>query len=86
MSNQFFQDWDTPFGIPPFDLIKNSHYLEAFEQGFALQNAELDRITQNSAAADFANTIEALERSGALLERAGKVFFNLSSSNTNAEL
>jgi len=86
MSNPFFQDWDTPFGIPPFDLIKNSHYLEAFEQGFALQNAELDRITQNSAAADFANTIEALERSGALLERTGKVFFNLSSSNTNAEL
>ena len=86
MSNPFFEDWNTPYGIPPFDLIHNEHYLEAFERGFAEQNAEIDRIAQNQAPANFTNTIEALERSGALLAKTGMVFSNLSSSDTNDSL
>ena len=77
MSNPFFEDWNTPYGIPPFDRIQNEHYLEAFERGFAEQNVEIDRITQNQAPANFTNTIEALERSGALLAKTGMVFSNL---------
>ncbi len=86
MSNPFFEDWNTPYGIPPFDRIQNEHYLEAFERGFAEQNVEIDRITQNQAPANFTNTIEALERSGALLAKTGMVFSNLSSSDTNDSL
>ena len=86
MSNPFFEDWNTPFGIPPFDRIHNEHYLEAFERGFVEQNLEIDRITQNQAPANFTNTIEALERSGALLAKTGMVFSNLSSSDTNDSL
>ena len=85
MSNPFFEPL-APNGLPDFDRIEMSHYREAFEQGIAQQEQEIAAITGNSDAADFANTIEALERSGALLRRVGDVFWNLTSSDTNDEL
>lgn len=72
-----------PFQAPHFDLIKDEHYAAAFEEGMKQQRAEIDAIAANSEPATFANTIEAMERSGAVLYRTAKVFFNLTESNTN---
>lgn len=78
--------WSTPFGAPPFDKIKPEHYAPAFEAGMAAQNKEIAAIVANPAAPNFANTIEAMERSGALLSRATTVFYNLTSTHTNDAL
>jgi peptidyl-dipeptidase Dcp len=86
MDNPFFSEFKTPFGVPPFDLIKPEHYLPAFEKGMADQKLEIETITANPGPPTFANTVEALERSGALLRRVGNVFYNQTSSNTSDEL
>jgi Zn-dependent oligopeptidases len=72
-----------PFQAPPFDRIKDTDYQPAIEAGMKGQLAEIDAVATNSAPPAFANTIEAMERSGALLTRASKVFFNLTQSNTS---
>ncbi|GAB1057266.1 MAG: M3 family metallopeptidase [Shewanella algae] len=84
--NPFFQPWNTYLEIPAFDRIKSEHYLPAFKQGIAERKAEIQAIIDNPAAADFANTIEAMERSGALLTKVSGVFYNLTSADTSAEL
>lgn len=84
--NPFFKPYDTAFEIPPFSEIKNEHYLPAFEQGMKDHLAEIDKIVNNPGAPSFENTIEELERTGKLLTKVQRVFFNLTSSNTNPEL
>jgi peptidyl-dipeptidase Dcp len=84
--NPFFARWTTPFGIPPFDRIRPEHFPPAFDRGMEEQIAETRAITGSSAAPSFADTIEALERSGRLLGQVSRVFFNLDSSNTNDAL
>ena len=84
--NPFFQEWDTPFGVPPFDQIKDEHYMPAFEKGMEENLAEIDVIVNNPEAPTFANTLEELERSGKLLSKVQRVFYNLTSSNTNPKL
>jgi peptidyl-dipeptidase Dcp len=84
--NPFFEIWSTPFGLPPFDRIRAEHFPPAFDRAMAEHNAEIAAITGSAAPPTFANTIEALERSGRLLDRVSRVFFNLDSSNTNDEL
>ena len=84
--NPFFEDWNTPFGMPPFDRIRPEHCPRAFDRGMQEQAAEIDAISRSATAPNFANTIEALERSGRLLERVSRVFFNLDASNTNSAL
>ncbi|MCX6570816.1 MAG: M3 family metallopeptidase [Candidatus Aminicenantes bacterium] len=86
MDNPFFSEFATPFGVPPFDLIKPEHYMPAFERGMAEQKKDVEAITSNAAPPTFANTVEALERSGALLNKVAGVFNNMTSSNTNEEL
>ncbi len=81
--NPFFETYTAPFEVPPFDKIMNKHYFPAFQEGMKQQNAEIEQITGNTAAPDFANTIEALDRSGDLLTRVSAVFFNLKDANTN---
>ncbi|MBK9290147.1 MAG: M3 family metallopeptidase [Bacteroidetes bacterium] len=81
--NPFMQPYETPYGIPPFEQIQLSDYLPAFEAGMAAQKAEVDEIANNPEPPTFANTVEALERSGALLTRVSDVFFNLNSSLTS---
>ncbi len=81
--NPFEQEWDTPFGVPPFHKIKNEHYMPAFQKGMEENLAEIDAIVNNSEAPTFANTLEALERSGKLLSKVENVFYNLTGSNTN---
>ena len=86
MANPFFSEFATPFGVPPFDLIKPEHYMPAFDRGMAEQKKEVEAITSNAEPPTFANTVEALEISGALLNKVAGVFNNMTSSNTNEEL
>lgn len=85
MSNPFFQPLPAS-GIPNFDQIHFAHYREAFDRGFADHNADIAAILANPAAPTFENTVEALERSGALLNRVDAVFWNLASSDTDEEM
>src|SRR5882724_6913550 len=82
-ANPFFTASSLQYHAPPFDKIKDSDYTPAIEQGMKGQLAEMEKIANNSAPPTFANTLEAMERSGQLLTRVTKVFFNLSQSNTN---
>ena len=81
--NPFFSDFETPFGTPPFDKIKEEHFLPAFKEGIERQRKEIAAITSNEEAPTFENTIEALEYSGELLTKVSNVFDNLDSANTN---
>ena len=85
-ANPFFSESTLPFHAPPFDKIKDSDYAPAIEEGMKNQLAEIDAIANNPAAPTFANTLEAMERSGALLTRVTKVFFNLTTANTSDTL
>ena len=84
--NPFFETWTTPFGLPPFDRIRPEHFPPAFDRAMATHGAEIAAVTGSAVAPTFANTIEALERSGRLLDRVSRVFCNLDSSNANAAL
>lgn len=84
--NPFFTEYTTPFQVPPFDQIKNDHFMPAFLEGMKQQMEEVNLIIRNQEPPSFANTIEALEYSGPLLQKVSDVFYNLTSSNTSDEL
>lgn len=75
-----------PFGAPAFDQIQKSDYLPAFRQAIDRARAQIRAITDNPEAASFANTIEALERSGEDLDRIAGIFFNLTEACTDDEM
>lgn len=81
--NPFFKEFDTPFGVPPFDRIKEEHFLPAIKAGIELHKKEIEAIANNPAPPTYENTIEALERSGSLLRRASDVFSVLNGCMTN---
>ena len=82
-SNPFAAPSPLLYETPQFDRIKDADYLPAFEEGMKQQRAEIDAIADNAAPPTFENTIVAFERSGQLLTRVAKVFFNMDQSNTN---
>jgi peptidyl-dipeptidase Dcp len=84
--NPFFNEFNTPFGVPPFDLIKAEHYKPAFEEGFKQHKAEIEAIINNTEKPTFENTIVAFDQAGQLLTKVSNVFFNLTSANTNDTL
>ncbi|MEM6297510.1 MAG: M3 family metallopeptidase [Bacteroidota bacterium] len=84
--NPFYEEWNTRFEIPPFEKIKDEHYMPAFKKGMEENLAEIDAIVNNPEAPTFANTLEELERSGKLLNKVSNVFYNLTGSNTNPKL
>ena len=84
--NPFFEAWETPFELPPFARIRPEHFPPALDRGMAEQQAEIAAIAGAAAPPDFANTVEALERSGRLLTRVSRVFHNLTSSATSDAL
>ena len=86
VDNPFLAEWDTPFGVPPFEQIKPEHYKPAFTQGMEEQKAEIEAIVNNTEDATFENTIVALDQSGALLNKVSYVFFGQTNANTNDEL
>lgn len=86
MTNPFYEYWDTPFGIPPFEKITVSDMREALDEGFRQGLAEVEAIVDQSDEPSFENTIEAFERTGHLLNKVAGVFSNLTSAHTNDEL
>ncbi|HZW46315.1 MAG TPA: peptidase M3, partial [Microvirga sp.] len=82
-NNPLLSTWNTPFSLPPFESIAPEHYKPAFDLALAEQQSEIAAIAESAQEPTFANTIEALERSGATLKRVGGVFFNLAGSHTN---
>ena len=84
--NPFLGPFSTPHGTVPFDRIRTEHYEPALREGIRRQLAEIDAITANPDEPTFANTIEAYERSGKLLNTVSNVFGNLHSAETNDEM
>ncbi|MGR3503109.1 M3 family metallopeptidase [Pseudaestuariivita sp.] len=82
MTNILLQDWDTPFGIAPFDKITDDDFSAAFEVALAEDKAEIDAIADQSEQPSFANTIAALEATGAKLDRVLGVFYNLAGADS----
>ncbi|WP_306359746.1 M3 family metallopeptidase [Nocardia sp. CC227C] len=84
--NPFFERSPLPYELPVFAEIADEHYLPAFERGMAEQLAEVAAITVTDGEPTFADTIEALERSGALLTRVSNVFFNVASADATERI
>lgn len=84
--NPFFQAYNTPFQVPPFDKIKNEHFKPAILEGISKHEAEIAAIANSTQAPTFDNTILAMENAGRLLSDVNTVFTNLNSANTNNEI
>jgi peptidyl-dipeptidase Dcp len=84
--NPFFNTYDAPFEVPPFEKIKSAHFMPAFLKGFEEQKKEIKAIINNPKEPTFVNTIKAFEYSGQLLQRVMSVFGSLNSANTNDSL
>lgn len=86
MNNPFFNEYKTPFQVPPFDDIKPEHFLPAIEEGIKRQSTEIKLIIARRDVPDFNNTILLYDNSGELLSNVSKVFFNLNGANTTPEM
>jgi len=84
--NPFFTEFNTPYGVPPFDRIDDEHYLPAFEEAIARHEADIEAIVANTEAPTFENTIVAYDRSGEMLSRVSPVFGGVRGANTNPRL
>ena len=85
-NNPLLNVYDTPHGTAPFHLIKTDHFEPAILQAMEEHDKQIEAIIQNTEEPNFVNTIEALERSGALLDRVTTIFGNLLSAETNDEM
>ena len=83
MTNPLLADWNTPFGLPPFDQVSDDHYMPAVEAALAESRANIAAIADNPDAPDFANTIEALERADDTLGRVLGAFYNVAGADSN---
>ncbi len=84
--NPLLADWNTPYGLPPFDQIKTEHYGPALDAAMAEHNAEVMALADSALPPTFENTIAAFDRSGALFSRVVLTFFNQTSSQTGEAL
>jgi peptidyl-dipeptidase Dcp len=84
--NPFFNKYDTPFEVPPFEQIKAAHFMPAYLKGIEEERNEIKVIISNPDKPTFDNTIKALEYSGQLLNKVSRVFGPLNSANTNDTL
>ena len=82
-ANPLLGKWTTPFEMPPFDRVRDEHFMPAFDRAFADNVAEIEAIAKDPATPTFQNTIDVLERTGRSLERAASVFYNLAGTDTN---
>ena len=80
--NPFLEPSELEYQLPPFERIRDEHYLPGFYAGIAAQKAEIDFINSQPEVT-FENTIVALEKSGQILTRVANVFYNKSSSDTS---
>ena len=84
--NPFLEEWNTPYGVPPFASIENGHYMPAIKKGILELRAEIDAIVDNPEAPTFANTIVAMETAGRLLSKVSSTFGNITGTDTDDEL
>jgi peptidyl-dipeptidase Dcp len=85
-TNPFASPSSLPFAFPPFDAIRHEHYRPAFDAGVAEHRAEIAAITADPEPATFTNTVEAFERSGRLLDRTMRVFYEMANSMATPEM
>lgn len=85
-ANPFYEPSKLLYQTPPFNKIKDSDYAPALEEGMRRQRKEMDAIAGNAEPPTFENTIVAMERTGLLLTRVTKVFFNLTQSTTDDDM
>ncbi len=86
IDNPLLQPWLAPYGLPPFDAIRSEHFEPAFAVAMQAERDELRLIAAQAEGPTFDNTLAAFDRSGRLLGRVGAVFYNLTASQTSAEL
>jgi peptidyl-dipeptidase Dcp len=86
IGNPLLEAWDTPFGVPPFELVSPGHFKPALEEACATNLAEIAAIRDDPAEPDFENTVAAFERAGRALDRVTGVFYNLASAHTDEAL
>ena len=84
--NPLLAKFDTPFGVPPFNLVKTEHYVPAYREAMRRQDVAIASITESPTPPTFANTIEALEGSGELLTQVDNIFNAMNSANTSDEI
>ena len=84
--NPFSEKSTLPYELPPFDAIKDADFEPAFDAGMQEQRSEIVAIAGNPEPPTFDNTLVALERSGSMLERVSRTFFNLDASNTDPDM
>ncbi|MEN8204129.1 MAG: M3 family metallopeptidase [Bacteroidota bacterium] len=84
--NPFLGDYNTPFGVPPFNLIENEHFIPAYKAGIKQQEAEIEALVNNSESPGFSNTIAAFDLSGETLRKVEGVFDKLRSAETSDEI
>lgn len=84
--NPLLQEWNTPYGIPPFEEIKTADYMPAIKEGIRQQNAEIWAIVNNSEPADFENTVAAYELSGDILAKVTGILYNISESDGTKDI
>lgn len=85
-NNPLLGEWKTPHQTPPFAEIKTEHYRPAVEKGMDEARKNIDAITSSKDKPTFENTILALEKSSALLDKVTSILFNMNESNTNEDL
>ena len=85
-TNPFLTEFQTPYGVPPFDQIKLEHYEPAFMKGIDEQNANIQAIIDNAETPTFDNVIAAFDNSSPILDRVGGVFYNLTEAETTDDL
>jgi peptidyl-dipeptidase Dcp len=86
MENPLLNAFNTPFEAVPFDKIKPEHFLPAIQKAIEKGREEIEAISTAAEAPTFANTLEALENSGELVNTVSAVFFNLNSAETNDQI
>lgn len=84
--NPLLAEWETPYGVPPFDKIRPEHFLPAFERGMSLHEAEIDAIVGNRDEPSFENVVLALDNAGRLLARTESLFGMLCAAESTEQL
>jgi len=84
--NPFVKPWETPYGVPPFDIIKDSHFMPAIKAGILELRKEIDEIVLNNDLPSFENTIVALDLAGNQLSKVSSTFGNITGTDTNDNL
>jgi peptidyl-dipeptidase Dcp len=81
--NPLLETWKTPHNIAPFSIITDEHFEPALEIACSETLIEIEHIIANNNAPTFENTIEALFRTGQLLDQVVSTFYTITGADTN---